>query len=117
MKLHFYFLEDRKRKIRYEECEVIEKPKTYYPAKRFPHGIYTSFIKKDEIDRTIYSYGVTYIILTENNFERAAEAFTDYCNYEIRCKEDRIREANYRIKMMKEMIDMIERWRNTESEG
>ena len=109
MKLYFYFLE--KARIRCEECDVIEKPKTYYPANRFPDGIYTAFFRKDEVDRIRCCYGKTYIILTEMNKERAAEAFTADCNYEISCRENKIRVANEEIQELKETVSMIEQWR------
>lgn len=109
MKLYFYFLE--KNRIRCEECNVIEKPKTYYPENRFPDGIYASFIKKEEIDRIRCYFGGTFMVLTERNNDRAAKAFINDCNYEISCKEDRIRAANEEIQRLKETINIIEQWK------
>ena len=43
MKLYFYILEKPYNKnpfVRFEECEVIEKPKTYKPKDRFPMDVY-----------------------------------------------------------------------------
>lgn len=60
MKLYFYILNsDRKTNkwnLRLEECEVIEKPKTYKPVTKFPDGIYASFIKKESIGNFINEY-------------------------------------------------------------
>ena len=53
MKLYFYILDSDREfnpetitfgdpvfKVRVEECEVVEKPKTYKAATKFPDGIY-----------------------------------------------------------------------------
>lgn len=49
MKLYFYILERPRGKkpfVRCDECEVIEKPKTYYPVNRFPRGVYGLCVNK-----------------------------------------------------------------------
>ena len=62
MKLYFYILDSDREfnpetrtfgdpvfKVRVEECEVIEKPKTYKALTRFPDGIYIGYVKKEDI--------------------------------------------------------------------
>ena len=62
MKLYFYILESKQEfnaetreygkvtfRIRCEECNVIENSKTYKPTDDFPEGIYSSYIRKENI--------------------------------------------------------------------
>ena len=68
MKLYFYILDkDRKTgkwNLHLEECEVIEKPKTYKPKDEFPNGVYTSFIKKESIGSFINDYSKVVVLDT-----------------------------------------------------
>lgn len=114
MKLYFYFLENMNKvpTIRCEECEVIEKPGTYYAVDEFPYKSYCSRIEKSETNRVITDYGRTIIILTEPNKARAAEAFINECNYRIRRKEEEIRMAKESIIVAQATIGVIERWRD-----
>lgn len=78
MKLYFYIL-DRDREtdkwnLRLEECEVIEKPKTYKPVTKFPDGIYASFIKKESIGDFISEYSKV-VVLDTPDYEKAKEVF------------------------------------------
>lgn len=78
MKLYFYILDsDRKTNkwnLRLEECEVTERPKTYKPVTKFPHGIYASFIKKESIGNFI-SEDSKVVALYAPNYEKAKEVF------------------------------------------
>lgn len=78
MKLYFYILDsDRKTNkwnLRLEECEVIEKPKTYKPVTKFPDGIYDSLIKKGSIGNFINEYSKV-VVLDSPDYEKAKEVF------------------------------------------
>lgn len=80
MKLYFYFLETGK--IRCEECEVEEKPKTYKPVDRFPAGYYGCYVKKEDIGELI-GYGNDVVVLTENNIQKVADVFRDKMKHKI----------------------------------
>nr|DAE51611.1 MAG TPA: hypothetical protein [Caudoviricetes sp.] len=67
MKLYFYILgRDRKFnpetktlgdyafKVRVEECEVIEKPKTYRAETKFPDGIYIGYVRREDVGTKAY---------------------------------------------------------------
>lgn len=52
MKLYFWILEDNYRdgpSVRFEECEVIGKEKTYAPVGAWPKGYFGKYIKKEKI--------------------------------------------------------------------
>lgn len=62
MKLYFYILDNDREfnpetrtfgdpvfKVRVEECEVIEKPKTYRAVAQFPERLYIGYVKKKKI--------------------------------------------------------------------
>ena len=64
MKLYFYILDNDREfnpetrtfgdpvfKVRVEECEVVEKPKTYRAVTRFPKGLYIEYVKKEDIGK------------------------------------------------------------------
>ena len=95
MKLYFYILDSDREynpetetlgdyvfKIRVEECEVIEKPKTYKAATRFPDGIYIGYVKKENIG-TISDYSTPYIVLTVPNYQFVKDKFLEKYNVEI----------------------------------
>lgn len=95
MKLYFYILDSDREynpetktlgdyifKVRVEECEVIEKPKTYKAVTRFPEGIYIGYVKKEDIGRISDSYP-PYIALTVPNYQFVKEKFLDRYNNEI----------------------------------
>ena len=73
MKLHFYFLKETWRSgdthIEHCECEVIEKPKTYYPVTRFPKEYYGCYVRKEDIGCISGSYSDV-VILTEAEVNR-----------------------------------------------
>lgn len=107
MKLYFYFLERPYLKdpfIRFEECEVIEKAKTYYPVDKFPTGTYRSFIRKGEIGDFLDDYFKNAIVLDENNPEKAMKLF------EERSKR-RIEEFNRNISIEKSILKAVEDYR------
>lgn len=95
MKLYFYIL-DRNANlnpetrtfekdtfaIRVEECEVIEKPKTYSALTKFPEGIYCAYVKKDDIGKIADSIP-EYIVLEEPNYQFAKDKFLKKYNAKI----------------------------------
>lgn len=93
MKLYFYILdrgrETDKFKLRVEECEVVEKPKTYKPATKFPDGVYTSFIKKESIDNFISEYSKV-VVLDVPDYEKAKEVFFKKYDNELNVLRNRI---------------------------
>ena len=89
MKLYFYILEksyvdNKKPYVRFEECEVIEKPKTYYPVSKFPDGVYSSFIRKEDIGHVSGGHFNNLVILTEPNIGMAKEIFKGLYENEIK---------------------------------
>ena len=95
MKLYFYILySDREFypetrtfgdpvfKVRVEECEVIEKSKTYRAVTQFPKGIYIAYVKKEDIG-TIFDRSTPYIALTVPNYQFVKDKFSERYNAEI----------------------------------
>lgn len=95
MKLYFYILDSDREfnpetrtfgdlvfKVRVEECEVIEKPKTYKAVTRFPDGIYIGYVKKEDIGKISDSL-TPYIVLTEPNYQFVKDKFLKRYNVEI----------------------------------
>lgn len=111
MKLYFYFLETNK--IRTEECEVEEKPKTYKPVDKFPEGYYGCYVKKEDIG-ALSSYDNNTVILTEDNRAKAAEIFSGKCIGGIARAKSNIQSAESRIEEYNSMLKMIEEWRSVE---
>lgn len=106
MKLYFYFLEFSYKEgsyIRFEECEVIEKPKTYYPKEKFPSGFYGSYVSKDSIGKILNNYSLT-VILAENTHEVALDLFKKKLEIDIE-------NAEYNAKIAKEKLQVIEKFR------
>lgn len=103
MKLYFYILDsDRKTgkwNLRLEECEVIEKPKTYKAATQFPKKIYIEYVKKEDIGK-ISDFFTPYIVLEEPNYQFVKNKFLEKCNKEIR----RLKNA---IAMYENKIDAV----------
>ena len=107
MRLYFYFLETGK--IRCEECEVEEKPKTYKRVDRFPSNFYGCYVRKDDIGKLTGYTGNT-VILTEKNTEKVAKIFRDEMNCKISREHDKIIFANTFIKQYNTMLTMIDEW-------
>lgn len=93
MKLYFYILDsDRKTgkwNLRLEECEVMEKPKTYKPATKFPDGVYASLIKKESIGKFISEYSEV-VVLDAPDYEKAKEVFFKKYDNELNVLRNRI---------------------------
>lgn len=102
MKLYFYILDKNRKydvktgtfekavfKMKIEECEVIEKPKTYRAVTKFPKGIYRGYIKKEDIGRIADFYG-EYVVLEKPNYQFAKEVFLKKYNREINALRDKI---------------------------
>ena len=113
MKLYFYILDSDREfnpetrkfgdpvfKVRVEECEVIEKPKTYKAVTRFPEGIYIGYVKKEDIG-TISSHSMPYIVLTVPNYQFVKDKFLNRYNADI----NRLKKA---IAMYEDRIAAIE---------
>ena len=105
MKLYFYILEKYFNKnpfVRFEECEVIEKPKTYYPKDKFPSGVYNYYISKSDIGH-ISGYSNNLVVLTEPNAKVAKELFTKIYESNVRQKEESLAEAKNILSAILEM--------------
>lgn len=95
MKLYFYILDSDREynpetktlgdyvfKVRVEECEVIEKPKTYRAVTQFPEGLYIGYVKKEDIGK-ISGSSTSYIVLEEPNYQFVKETFLEKYNNDI----------------------------------
>ena len=105
MKLYFYILEkpyDKNPFVRFEECEVIEKPKTYYPKDKFPSGVYNSYISKSDIGH-VSGYSNNLVVLTEPNAKVAKEIFTELYKSNVRQKEEDLEKAKDVLNAILEM--------------
>lgn len=105
MKLYFYILErpyNQKPFVRFEECEVIEKPKTYYPKYRFPSGVYKCYISKSDIGH-VSGDSNNLVVLTEPNAKLAKEIFTKLYESNVRQKEEALAKAKVMLNAILEM--------------
>lgn len=95
MKLYFYILDsdrefnpetrtfgDSTFKVRVEECEVVEKPKTYRAVTQFPERLYIGYVKKEDIGK-ISGSSTPYIVLEEPNYQFVKDKFLERYNAEI----------------------------------
>ena len=116
MKLYFYILDRIAKfnpetrtyekdtfKIRVEECEVIEKPKTYKALTKFPEGVYVGCVRKDDIGK-ISSLYTPYIVLTVPNYQFVKDKFLEKYNVEI----SRLKKA---IAMREDKIAAVENYK------
>ena len=107
MKLYFYILERPYNKnpfVRFDECEVIEKPRTYYPKDKFPSGVYNCYISKSDIGH-ISGYSNNIVVLTEPNAKMAKELYTKLYESIVRQKEESLAKAKA---MLNEILEMEE---------
>ena len=107
MKLYFYILEKPYNKtpfVRFEECEVIEKPETYCPKDKFPRGVFNCYISKSDI-RHVSGYSNNLVVLTEPNAKMAKEIFTKLYESNVRQKEEALAKAKV---MLNEILEMEE---------
>ena len=105
MKLYFYILEkpyNKKLFVRFDECEVIEKPKTYYPKDKFPSGVYNCYISKQDIGH-ISGYSNNLVVLTEPNAKLAKEIFAKMYESNARLAEESLAEAKAMLNAILEM--------------
>ena len=105
MKLYFYILEKPYNKnpfVRFEECEVVEKPKTYKPKDKFPSGVYNSYISKSDIGHAS-GYSNNIVVLTEPNAKVAKEIFMKLYESNVRQKEDSLAKAKTMLNAILEM--------------
>ena len=110
MKLYFYILDSDREynpetrtfgnsvfKVRVEECEVVEKPKTYKAVTRFPEGLYIGYVKKEDVGRILDSLTL-YIVLEEPDYQFVKNKFLEKYNNEISRLKNAI--AMYENKMI-----------------
>ena len=105
MKLYFYILERPYNKnpfVRFEECEFIEKPKTYKPADELPSGIYRCYINKEDIGHVI-GYNNNLVVLTEPNAKLAKEIFAKLYESNVRQVEKILERAKAELNAILEM--------------
>lgn len=96
MKLYFYILEEPyngKPFIHFEECEVDEKPKTYW-LHVYPRGFYYRQISKESIGKQI---GRT-VILLEKDDSLARSIFSETINKKISDEEEQVRYLREQLK-------------------
>ena len=108
MKLYFYILErpyNENPFVRFEECEVIEKPKTYKPKDRFPRGVYNSYINKSNIGH-VSGYSNNLVVLTEPNAKVAKELFMKIYERNVSLAEKSLAKAK---SMLNEILKMEEK--------
>lgn len=115
MKLYFYFLDTMKMGIREEECEVVEEQKTYSIVGDRPKGYLGNTVNKSAIGMPCVVLQ-SYVILTEKNPKRAAEALTLVCKDDIRRAERAIRGEQEKIRRIQNTIENIEKWRSENAE-
>ena len=105
MKLYFYILErpyNENPFVRFEECDVIEKPKTYYPKDKFPRGVYNAYISKSDIGH-ISGYSSNLVVLTEPNAKLAREIFAKMYESNVRRAQASLLEAKTMLNVILEM--------------
>lgn len=110
MKLYFYFLDTKNSRINVEECEAEEKAKIYKLIGKTPYGYLNRTVNKSQIGR-ISGAVQSYIVMTEKNPERAAEALTLVCKDDIRRAESTIKGEQEKIRRIQKSIENIEKWR------
>lgn len=105
MKLYFYEFNDgyyysRPNGISVKEIEVIEKPKTFYPANntiQFPQCMY--FVRKEDIGELI-GYNHNLVALTEPNFEKAKSIFEEYLKEKVEYAKKRLSDEEGMLKTL-----------------
>ena len=105
MKLYFYILErpyDKNPFVRFEECEVIEKPKTYKPKYKFPRGVYNAYSRKSDIGH-ISGYSSNLVVLTEPNEKLVREIFAKMYESNVRRAQASLAEAKAMLNVILEM--------------
>lgn len=95
MKLYFYILEDNK--IRFSECEVEEKPKSYLLEGKVG-GFYKRMVLKSEIGLANESEWKQTVILGKRDDELAKKYFCDYLNGKITDKQKEIEKLQEAMK-------------------
>lgn len=81
----------------------MEKPKTYKPVDKFPHGVWNSFIKKESIGHFTDSF-LNIVVLDKPDYEKAKEVFMLKYN-------SIIREAQATISKTEEMVAAVENFK------
>lgn len=107
MKLYFYILErpyKREPYVRFEECEVEEKQKTYRAVDKFPRGIYRRYIVKREIDGILNPDSSTpYIPLLYENTVYAKQMFKNFIEEKIRVEEEKLKNLKAQLQAIEKL--------------
>lgn len=94
MKLYFYIVESNyfanRLGLRCEECEVVEKPKSYAPVTHWPDGV--SRVNKSVIGGFVSNYS-DIVVLDSKNYEKAKEIFYSRYNRVINDAQNQINKA------------------------
>lgn len=105
MKLYFYILKrpyGKKPFVKVEECEAIEKPKTYYAVDRFPDDVYRKNIHKSDIGH-ISGHWNDLVVLTEPNAKLAKDIFLLAHNSIVEKNEKSLNKAKELLNAILEM--------------
>lgn len=101
MKLYFYILDtsgSNPKGLYVEECEAIEKPKTYKATEKvFPNSFST--LRKCEEGKIL---DFNYLFLTKPNFEYAKEAFRGRAERKITDRLKEVEKIKAELKMINE---------------
>ena len=115
MKLYFYFIDESykepKTEFRIEECEVVERPKTYKAVDRFPRGYYGGYVKKEDLEKTI-EYSKNIVILLERDDEKAINIFVKSLNFDFRNKSIDYNKFVERVKRRLNVLGKIDEMDN-----
>lgn len=122
MKLYFYFLDNPGSSdaiIRCEECEVIEKEKTYIPVDSFPSGYeYHRYYIKRRIGRIETNLVRTVMVVTDKpNWQRAKQAFMNYCDHERQDAQNKIYKAEEQLDNMWKTTNYVAAWKGGDNGG
>ena len=99
MKLYFYVFEDSK--IKFTECEVEEKPKSYTLLEKV-QGFYNSRVLKSEMGLKCEYTWRQIVVLDKRDDELAKKFLSDYINKEIEKKQKEIDDMRNKVKAIKE---------------
>ncbi len=79
--------------FKFEEVEVVEKPKTFMLGDKRPSGYYNQRIPKDDVGFIQKEYNKIYLFLLERNDDLAKEKFVEYLNCQIEGLENQIKKV------------------------
>lgn len=106
MKLYFYILDrtyEGNFSLRYEECDVIEKPKSYVPVEHWPVGVCVARINKSVVGGFTSQYD-DIVVLYAKDHKKARELFFKRYYAAIRTLKYQLEKFN----AMKEAVENFE---------